>query len=45
MKEIKMCKQINAYFGNAYARYFLFFSWCENMIRKNACNTDDITLF
>ena len=32
-------------FGNVYVRYFVFFSWCENMTCNNACNTDKITLF
>ena len=43
--KIKMLEQINAYFGNAYVRYFVLFSWCENMTCNNACNTDKITFF
>ena len=39
-----MFKCINAYFGNAYVRYF-FFSWFENMTCNNACYTDELTLF
>ena len=44
-KKMQMRKKINTYFGNAYVRYFRFFSWCENMTCNNACNTDEITLF
>ena len=28
-----------------YVRYFVFFSWCENLSYNNACNTDEKTLF
>ena len=34
---------MNAYFGNAYVRCFVFFSWCENMTYNNTCNTDKIS--
>ena len=40
----KMQKKINAYFGNAYVRCFVLFSWCENITSNNACNTDEINL-
>ena len=43
MKEIKMRKQINAYFGNARVRYFVFFSWCENGTSNNACSASKRT--
>ena len=33
-----MRKKINAYFGNAYVRYFVLFSCCKNVTCKNACN-------
>ena len=43
---MQMRKYINAYFGNAYVRYFVFFSCRENMTCNNACNTkEEITLF
>ena len=40
-----MLKNINTYFGNAYVRYFVFFSWCKNLLCNNACKIDDTTLF
>ena len=40
-----MLKKVNTYFGNAYVRYFVFFSWCENLSCNNACKIDDTTLF
>ena len=36
----KILKWINAYFGNAYERYSVFFSWFVIMACNNACNTD-----
>ena len=35
MKEIKLFKYINTYFGNAYVRYFVLFSWCKNFPCNN----------
>ena len=47
MKEIKMLKEMNTYFGNAYVRFFFFFfSFCENFNAIMSCNTYyEITLF
>ena len=40
-----MLKWISPYFGNAYIRYFLLFSWCKNLSCNNACNTHETTWF